>query len=160
MVVQAKRREVDTVGSIYQPADITGAQFSGAFGIALRLLKGGNQFLDYTTENLRDPEILGLAKKVRFVINEELEKLPAGSAPARVTIRLTDGTHHTAQVDYAKGTVQNPMTSEELQAKFRGLASMVLPADRVEKIVQTAGELEELDNIHELGTLLVADKKG
>jgi 2-methylcitrate dehydratase PrpD len=158
IIVQGKQRDVKSVGSIIEPGDITAAQFSGRFGIALRLIKGGNRFQDYTEENLRDPEILGLAKRVKYVAAEELEKLPVGGAPARVTIKLKDGTVHEEQVNYARGTIQNPMTKAELEDKFRGLASMALSDDRIEKIIRTVDALEELDKVDKLGLLLVASE--
>ena len=153
-------RDVRAVGNIVEPRDITSAQFSGRFGIALRLIKNGNQFKDYSEENLQDPEIISLAKRIEYVVDEELEKLPIDSIPTKVTIRLKDGTIYKERVDYAKGTIQNPMTKEELQDKFRGLASMVMSSNRVENIIQTIGELEALDNVRRLGLLLIAGGDG
>jgi 2-methylcitrate dehydratase PrpD len=156
VIVGQASREVRAVGSIIEPHDITSAQFSGRFGVALRLIKGGNQFKDYSEENLRDSEILSLAKRIEYVVDEELEKLPVDSAPAKVTIRLKDGTIYTETVDYAKGTIRNPMTKKELQDKFRGLASIVLSDVQIEKIIKTIEDLEKLDNVSKLGLLLVA----
>lgn len=160
IIVGQVPQDVRAVGSIIEPQDITSAQFSGRFGVALRLIKGGNGFKDYSEKNLRDPEILSLAKRVDYIVAEGLEKPSEDSAPAEVTIRLKDGTIYKERVDYAKGTVQNPMTKDELQDKFKGLASMVLSDDRVEKIIQTVEELEKLDNVYQLGSLLVSNRAG
>jgi 2-methylcitrate dehydratase PrpD len=152
-----KPHEVKVLGSTIEPKDVADAQFSSRFGIALRLVKGGNGFKDYSPENVRDPEVLGLARRINHVVDEDLEKLPTDVVPARVTIRLKDGTVYQEQVNSARGTIVNPMTEDDLRDKFRGLAATVAPDDRVEKIIQTVGELEELDNIGKLGSLLVAD---
>ena len=157
IIVGQSSLDVKILGSIVEPQDITSAQFSGRFGVALRLIKGGNGFRDYSEENLRNPEILGLVKKIKYVVDEELERLPVKMCPSRVTIKLKNGTVYTKRVDYAKGTVQNPMTKEELEDKFRGLASMVLSDDGVENIIQTVRRLEELDNVYKLGLLLMVD---
>ena len=157
ITVATKAREVRAVGNIVEPEDIISAQFSGRFGIGLRLIKKGNQLKDYSEQNLRDPEILGLARKVSYAVDEELENLPSNVAPARVTMKLKDGTVYEERVDYAKGTVKNPMTKKELEDKFRGLASTVLSDDRVERIIQTISRLEQLDDVAKLGLLLVAD---
>jgi 2-methylcitrate dehydratase PrpD len=151
-------RDVKNVGNIIKPEDILSAQFSGRFGVALRLIKGSNGFNDYTPNNLKDPAILGLAKKVSYIIDKKFDAAPPGMAPAAVTIRLNDGTVYQKQVDYARGTVQKPMTGRELEDKFRGLASMALPEKQVENIIKTVSELENIKNIRQLSSLLVAEK--
>jgi 2-methylcitrate dehydratase PrpD len=157
VIVRLVARDVKSNGNIVEPQDITSAQFSGRFGVALRLIKGSNGFQDYSEKNIRDPQLLGMAKKVRFVVDSDLEKLAVGSAPAIVMIRLKDGTLLEQRVDYARGTIQNPMTHEELEEKFRGLASSVLPEKRVEKIVGMLKQLDQLDDISRLVRLLKTD---
>ncbi len=155
VVVGQKAREAGSVGSIKEATDVVSAQFSGRFGLALRLIKGGNGFKDYSEESLRDPQILALARKVKYGVDEELEKMPPESNPAKVTIKLKNGTVYRERVDFSKGTVQNPMTKEELEDKFRSLAAMVMPEKQVEDIIRIVGKLEVVDNVINLGSLLV-----
>jgi 2-methylcitrate dehydratase PrpD len=152
-VTQASR-EANTVGNIIEPRDIVSAQFSGRFGVALRLIKGNNGFSDYSERNMRDPAILALAKKVNYSVNEEFNKLPPGVAPSLVSIKLKNGTVYSKRVDYARGTVSNPMTGPELTDKFRSLAGTVLPERDVETIIQTIMTLDELKDIRRLSSLL------
>ena len=122
IIVEQRPREALNVGNIIEPQDIVSAQFSARFGIALRLTKGSNGYQDYVEKNLKDPEILGLVKKIKYVADEKHEKLKVDGAPAIVTIKLKDGSSYREQVDYAKGTTNNPMLWPELEEKFRGLA--------------------------------------
>ncbi len=55
--VSQKARDVRATGNIIVPQDIISAQFSGRFGVALRLIQGDNGFHDYSEENLRNPQI-------------------------------------------------------------------------------------------------------
>jgi len=119
ITIEQMPREVKSVGNVIEPQDITSAQFSGRFGIALRLIKGGNGFSDYTLENIKDSAILGLVHKIDYIANENLEEKSAEAAPAIVTIKLKDGKVFKKRVDYAKGTVTNPMNIKELEDKFR-----------------------------------------
>jgi hypothetical protein len=48
------------------------------------------------------------------------------------------------------------MTRGELEAKFRSLASTVMPEKKVEDIILATRRLEEMDNVNKLGTLLTA----
>lgn len=156
ITVGTKPHEFKVLGTIIEPQDVPGAQFSSRFAVALRLIKGGNGFKEYSEKNVGDPEILSLARRVKHVVDEDLQRLPVNVVPAKVTIRLKDGTIYVEQVNSARGTIGNPMTKDDLQDKFRGLASTVMSDDQVEKIIQTVGELEELDNVRKLGLLLVA----
>ena len=47
-----------------------------------------------------------------------------------------------------------PFGKKEVEQKFRDLASLVVPPDRVEKIVQTVYGLETVKDISELAALL------
>ncbi|HUT71667.1 MAG TPA: MmgE/PrpD family protein [Desulfatiglandales bacterium] len=143
-------------GSTLEPKDITSAQFNGRFGIALRLIKGGNSFREYSEENLSDPEILDLMGKIRFILDEDLEKMRKSDNPAKMMVRLADGSVFEATVSAGKGSILNPMTKEEVIQKFRGFASAVFPDDKAEAIVETVEQLHLVDDIHDLTKMLVA----
>lgn len=158
ITVRTGSSTVDNVGVIVEPKDITNAQFSGRFGIALRIVKGGNRFRDYyNEENLRDPEISGLIKKIEYIVDDDLAKaLQSKGSPASVEARLKDGAVYRETVDAARGTSRNPLTTEERHSKFRELASTALPEHKVERIIETVSGLERLNDIHRLTKLLVA----
>jgi 2-methylcitrate dehydratase PrpD len=157
VIVEQMPREVKSVGNIIEPQDITAAQFSGRFGIALRLIKNDNAFSEYTMDNIKDPAILSLVHKIDYIANEALEEKSAAAAPAIVTIKLKNGEVHKKRVDYAKGTIKNPMNIKELEDKFKGLATMVVSNNQSEKIIQTAMGLEDMDDISKLASLLVGN---
>ena len=102
--------------------------------------------------------LLYLAKKASYVNDEYFAKLTVKTAPSRVNIKLKNGNEYEKQVDSAKGTLQNPMTKDELSDKFRDLASTVMSIENAEKIIQAIDALEKMDDINKLGSLLIADK--
>jgi 2-methylcitrate dehydratase PrpD len=158
ILVGQNTRDVRAIGNIIVPQDIISAQFSGRFGIALRLIQGGNGFHDYSEENLRNPRILGLSKRTEYYVDDNFEKSTSGNAPARVEIHLKNGSIHEMTAQYAKGTIQNPMTKEELKDKFRELTKGVLTDNHTENIIRTVSRLEELDNLQEMCVLLASDQ--
>ena len=135
-------------------SDITSAQFSAAFGLALTLIRGSNWFDDYTEETIRDQKILNLAKKVTMEIDPEVERDFPAKRAARVTVKLKNGTAYQEKVDYCKGLPQNPLTRKELEQKFRGLASAVADKDRVEEIISVVHGLEKQNDTSALISLL------
>jgi 2-methylcitrate dehydratase PrpD len=156
IIVTQRSREALNVGNIIEPKDIISAQFSARFGVALRLIKGANGFQDYNETNLKDPEILNLAKKIKYVADDKNERFTTDGGPAIVTVKLKNGASYTEQVNYAKGTVQNPMTAAELEGKFRALVSNSIPSETADEILRTVRGLEELDSINRLASLLVS----
>jgi 2-methylcitrate dehydratase PrpD len=140
---------------IKEPEDITSAQFSGRFGIAVRLIKGGNGFKEYVEQNLRDPEILNLVAKINYELDEDLEKIPNSHLPTKITVRMKNGNVYSETTVIDRGTAMNPLTECEVNAKFSQFASMLLPVDRIKLIMERVSGLESISDIHELTKLLV-----
>jgi len=59
--------------------------------------------------------------------------------------------------DHPRGGPDFPMTREELEAKFRGNAGLLLPTERIEEVIKTVGGLAELRQLTPLMTTLSLD---
>ena len=149
-------REVGNVGQIVHPEDVIQAQFCGRFACAMRLVKGGNGYYDYTMENIADPAITALIDKIGYAADDERAGLADGDGPARVTVRMADGTAYEETVSFAKGTKQNPLTEDELVAKFRDLTSRALTPERADRVIEMVMNLEAEESITRLTSLLTA----
>ena len=93
---------------------------------------------------------MSLAEKVTVLKDPSL---PRGVS-CRMVVKTLDGRSFTSQVDYPKGSVQNPMSDAELAAKFRILTSPCLKREQVEQVVQMAGEVEKLSSLAPLMKLV------
>lgn len=149
-------READVVGRIVEPQDVAGAQFSAAFGIALRLKTGGNGFENYMSASLDDECLLSIARKVVYERTDAASAL-VGDGPAEVTLEFHDGSSATARVDFARGTVQRPMNESEVAAKFHELADGALGRQRANEVEDMVMNLEKVRNINDLAARLVAE---
>lgn len=125
---QIDRIEVQTyrlaVGS-HDHIDIRGlssAKLSTPFSVALALVKGHAGYADYNEDNLNDYWIKNLTNKVKVVEDENLTAQSPAIRGAKVVIYLKDGNEYEATCLYPKGEPENPLTQEELEDKFRGLA--------------------------------------
>jgi 2-methylcitrate dehydratase PrpD len=70
-----------------------------------------------------------------------------------MTVRLTDGRVLEQHVSAARGTAQNPPSRDDVEEKFRRLARVVLPAERVSGLVAALRGLVELSDVGEIATL-------
>ena len=71
-----------------------------------------------------------------------------------VRIKLKDGTVVEENQPYPRGGLELPLPPEDIEAKFRANAGMVLSKEKVEKVVTMVRGLEELPSVTPLADLL------
>ena len=101
---------------------ISSAKLSTPYAVALAIVKGSAGYADYNEKNLNDYWIKNLTRKVKVIEDDNLTAQSPAVRGARVTIYLKDGGVFEAPCLYPKGEPENPLTQEELEDKFRGLA--------------------------------------
>jgi len=62
------------------------------------------------------------------------------------------------KLDLPKGGPGNPLTDQEIESKFRNMASKLMPASQVDQIIKTVYGLDSLTSVSDLTKLLVAAK--
>ena len=132
--------------SIPRPATYHEAQVSLPYSVAVALKEGAALLPQYTGEKLADRAIGRLAELVRIVPDPSL---PRGVS-CRMSVEMIDGRVLTAQVDHPKGSIENPMTSDEMRGKVHQLADSVIGAPQVARLIETAGRIEDVKDIGEL----------
>jgi 2-methylcitrate dehydratase PrpD len=101
---------------------ISSAKLSTPYSVALAVVKGSAGYADYSEENLNDDDIKMVTRKVSVIEDENLTKQSPSVRGAKVSIYLKNGKSYKATCLYPKGEPEHPLTQEELQDKFRGLA--------------------------------------
>jgi len=139
----------------YNPVTVVDAQFSLPYAVAVGLVKKRASVPEFTDEAIKDPVVLETAKKVRWELDPDFEKLYPKVYPSAVIVTTKDGKQYSAQVDYPKGDQENPVSEAELLDKFNLLASATISKDRIDKIIDTVLSLEKVDDIRPLTGLLV-----
>ena len=122
------------------------AQVSLPFSVAVALIEGRALLEQYSDRNIRHREVKRLSQMVTIA---EDDSLPRGVS-CRMEAKLRDGRTLTAQVDYPKGSIQNPMTDEEAQAKFNSLAAPVIGEKKAAQLAEQAMGLEKVRDLGEL----------
>jgi 2-methylcitrate dehydratase PrpD len=165
--VQIGERDMRSVGGWtadekkkkHRPEGVVDAQFSIPYTVAATLLSGGLSLEDFTDAKLRSDELLALAARVKPILNPELDQGPMDVKPQVVEILTRNGKVFSQRVVYPKGNPNNPVTSDELVAAFRGMASYAvkpLGAANIDDAVALALRLEEVPDVSVLTRLLTA----
>jgi 2-methylcitrate dehydratase PrpD len=96
----------------------------------------------YADETRLNPDVLALARRVTYTVD------PAYPGPGRfkgaVRVTLRDGRVLTEVEEYNRGSAENPMTPEELQAKFDDNASGFLSAAARARVAEAVSRTEAL----------------
>lgn len=145
---------VDVVGRNYEPKTAQEAKFSLPYCLAVALVYGKVGLSEFSEENLRNPQIQKLLRKVEVVIAPEYVNARLGCA--KVTLYTVNGKEFTCNINVPKGYPKNPVSKEELERKFITLASLVLPKKQAKKIVEVVDRLEKIDKMTLLTALLKA----
>jgi len=141
----------NTVGRNYEPKTADEAKFSLPYCVAAALIYGKVGLEEFSSEKLADPKVRELSKKVKAYV--EPEYINARLGCAKVTIRTKRGNSYECRVDIPKGYPKKPLTKQEVQSKFRSLASLVLTEEKIRNILDVVDNLENI-YIKELTELL------
>jgi 2-methylcitrate dehydratase PrpD len=130
------------------PASDSHGRISLQYSIAEAFVRGALGRHAYGDDSLRDPDILGLARRVRYHVD------PAFPGPGRfkgaVTVTLTSGRVLAEVEDYNRGSADNPMTDAELRAKFdENAVGFLSPAAR-DRVAEAVAALDTLPDARSL----------
>lgn len=125
-------------------------KFSIFFCAAIALIEGNARQSQFSDENVRRPDVAALQDRVEAVVTPGIRE-----DQAVVTIRTVDGRELTEKVENASGTPANPLTDEDLVAKFMDLVLPVLPRERADRILDAVWNLEKTRDVTELVALTV-----
>src|SRR5258706_1344644 len=165
--VQLGEREMTAVGGRSEdeqkqkrrPEGVVDAQFSIPYTVAATLVSGGLSLEEFTDAKLRSAEILDLAARVKTILTPEFDHGPMDVKPQVVEIVMRDGKVYSEKVIYPKGNPNNPVSSEELVAAFRGMASYAakpLIRAKIDDAIELALRLQEADDVAVMTKLLTA----
>lgn len=149
------------IGSIMEPKDILGAQFSMPFSVAMRLhhggrrLEGGNGFWDYVDVDLRDPALLETARKVKVVVADDPERWARVDEGGGVEVELKDGTVLDVAYPHSWGLPENPMSLSEVEDKFRYVTGPVMTQKHQDHVIEALRGVEDIANASDVAKLLV-----
>ncbi|HYH42686.1 MAG TPA: MmgE/PrpD family protein, partial [Burkholderiales bacterium] len=136
------------------PLDTMGAQYSIPYCAALALTGDPADPAMYADAVIADPARRDLAHRVELVPDDEMEAVYPRHYGSRVRVELVGGEARESTVLDPHGMPVDPCTEAERIEKFRRLASSVLAAAQVDRIIETVRALEREPSIETLSHLL------
>jgi 2-methylcitrate dehydratase PrpD len=109
----------------------------------------------HDVKRMADPATNDLRNKVELMGDDSLAT-PESPRQAIVELNTNDGKVYRERVVAVRGTMENPMSTEEVEAKARDLLALRLDSERAEQLIFTLANLESLGSVRELRPLLRA----
>ncbi len=144
--------------SKYDPRSKETADHSLPYVIAAAIVDRQVTPKQFTQDRIMDERIRAQLGKVEVVADAEIEAVFPELQRVHVTIETTDGRELTRQLDYPKGDPRNPLTEDEIQAKFTALAEPVLSGEGRRRLTDAIWGLDGLDSVTELMRLTRSDR--
>jgi len=138
----------------HQPKDNLQAKFSMEFCMAALLLYRKAGLSEFTDEVVNRPEVRDIIRRIDFGVDPVAEAAGYNKMTTIIEIKLRDGRTVSGRADVAKGNPANPMSYEEVAAKFLNCAAFAKwPVSRARAIVEMVHGIEQLADVHMLAAL-------
>lgn len=125
-----------------------GAKFSLPYSVAVMLVQGRAGLEEFTDEAIQNGDVLEVAGKVGYELDPTID-YPRHFV-GHVQIRFKDGRVLEESQPHPRGGAEWPLEPNELEAKFRANAGLVLKDATIEKVVRLVDQLEDLPDVAEL----------
>ncbi|ADV63377.1 2-methylcitrate dehydratase [Isosphaera pallida ATCC 43644] len=129
----------------WRPKTRETADHSLPYCFVVALLDGQVTAAQFADAKLNDPLVLDLVAKTQVVEDPELTARYPKGIPNRITLTLEDGSTLEAFNEFPPGHDQNPLSDEQLAAKFHGLADPILGEEKAQAILDQAARLDQDD---------------
>jgi 2-methylcitrate dehydratase PrpD len=134
----------------HAPANMLEAQMSLRFTLAVAGIDGIVGAPQFADERLRDRRVLALARRIHPYLHPALASAPADDVTAYIDLTTRDGrTLSRVQRTY-RGHPEDPMSAEELTAKFLRNARVSLPEGRCAALLEAVRGLPALEGLSPL----------
>ena len=128
------------------------AKFSVYHAASVALVRGDGNEDEFSDDAVRDATVMALGGRV---VAEASENLAMDEAHVRVT--LNDGTVREHHVTHATGSIENPMTDQQLVQKFKRLANPALSGAAMDRLIGLCWTLDRLPQAGALCDAAVGD---
>lgn len=134
----------------WHPTNRETADHSMPYTAAVALMYGTVEARHFGPEHWRDPRLLELVQKVKVGVSEEANRRAPEAMLSTVEVVTSTGQRLSAEVAYHRGHYKNPISDQEVETKFRGLAQDLLTSRQIDALLDRLWNLEQVADIGEV----------
>jgi 2-methylcitrate dehydratase len=140
----------------WEPATRETADHSMPYTVAVALARGAVDERHFDEACLNDPMLRALARRVKVAVSDEANRMMPEAMHCVLTVVMRGGASHREVVDYHRGHWRNPMSRQEVEAKFRRLSAGALGTVQADRLLDMLWNLERTTDVR---VLLEATKR-
>ena len=129
----------------HEPQTLDELTYALAFPMAIMIVKRRIGAEELTEEVLHDAEILRISKATEIVDSDHYTKISSRQRWADVTLYLHDGREIQSEPNTPRGDPEDPLSDEEISAKFHLLSDPVIGEKRATTIEQRVNQVDDSD---------------
>ena len=130
-------------------------KFSVYHSAAAALLRGDGSPTAFTDQLVNDPQLVELRRKVRATADPNCHE-----DAVTIEITLRDGRQIRKHVEHAIGSLDRPLSDEQLETKFQHQASLVIGEEQSRELMEIAWSLPKLPDAGEVARRSVPQGRG
>jgi len=150
VLIKANPYVVELTGKKMPQTGLEG-KFSVYHSVAIALIEGRAGEKQYSDAAVLSPKTVELRNKITVEVDEALPKKSGA-----ITITLNDDRVLYKFIESAVGGLENPMTSEQLDAKFLDLTEAILPPIQAKRLLADAWRMADLPSAGKFAKSTVA----
>jgi 2-methylcitrate dehydratase len=140
-----------------RPTSRETADHSMFYCCAAALVDGDVTLATFDEHRLTDPKLLDLIDRTKIIEDPKLNEGYPEGIPNDIAISCADGTKLNKRVDFPRGHAKNPMTDEEVVAKFHRMAQGVVSDKSAATILDHSWNLDKLTDVTPLFTFDITE---
>ena len=138
-----------------RPLTTIGAQMNVGYAVAVAILDGAAMVQQFAPKRIDSEDVWALIPRIEAHHEPEFDK-PGMARKTRMTVRLKDGSTLQHTVEAAR-TIAQPLTNDQIVAKYRTLTDGIVDAKRQAAIVELVQSLETMKDVSALTRLLAPE---
>lgn len=136
----------------HEPSTGLEGKFSIYHAAAIAFFEGDAGEAQFSDAAVTDKAMIDFREKITPVVDDNM-----GDDQAHATLTLMDGSIAEENVDHATGSLEKPMTTDDIVRKFHAVSSPILEHEQRTQLSERMLALESEDDIAELVALCVPD---
>jgi 2-methylcitrate dehydratase len=128
--------EIGSEPEKWDPKTRETADHSLPYLLSIGLIDGAVSAESFSEKRIRDPAVRALMQRIRVSENKAYTAEFPGKLVTQIEVTARSGERVTETASYPKGHARNPMSDEDVEAKFAGLARDVVSPERGRDIVK------------------------
>lgn len=120
-------------------------KFSVFHAAAAALLHGDGSPTAFTDETVNHPDLLAMRHKVDVTTDKGCHE-----AAVTITVTLDNDRRLEKRIEHAIGSLEKPLSDEQINAKFRGQAALVIGNEACEALLTQAWTLPQMTSVGDL----------